>query len=254
MKISNNYILRIFRYYRKLFIKVFGYKSYNKFIIISRSRTGSTFLIQLLNSHPNIVAQGELFLHLNQKSTIEIWNKIFSYYPHKIKYVGFKLFYYHPVDSENKDIWKYILNDKSIKIIHLVRHNMLRTIISRKIANKTSQWHIQDTRDKIKTTEKKVTINIEECIEEFNKIRKWETETRNYFLNHEFFEISYEDLEFKKDLVLKDLLNFMNIRFYKTSSNVQKQNTEKLEELIINYTELKTDLEQTEWAYILKEN
>lgn len=59
--------------------------NYRKFIIISDSRTGSTLLMQLLNSHPNIIAKGELFKNLNGRTCEKIWKDFFKKRAKKVK-------------------------------------------------------------------------------------------------------------------------------------------------------------------------
>lgn len=82
-KVKNNLIQMLFWNY-----------NYKKFIIITRSRTGSNLLISLLNNHPEIEAHGEIFRRLNGKTPKEIMANYFSQKPNRIKYVGFKIFYY----------------------------------------------------------------------------------------------------------------------------------------------------------------
>ena len=80
---------------------------YNKFVIIARSRTGSNLLRSYLNSHPNIEAHDELFRELKRKSCQEIWKGLFIKKNKKIKYVGFKIFYYHPLEGSDNSIWNF---------------------------------------------------------------------------------------------------------------------------------------------------
>jgi LPS sulfotransferase NodH len=124
---------------RKLNNSLFGNKEYKKFIIISRSRTGSTFLMALLNKHSNMICEGELFKKLDGNSCQTIWNNLFSKKPKRVKYVGCKLFYYHPFDDD-KQVWDFIDQDKSIVIIHLTRKQYLEAYVSQKIGEKTKQW------------------------------------------------------------------------------------------------------------------
>jgi len=95
---------------------LFGNKKYNKFIVITRSRTGSNLFMSLLGSHPNIIARGELFRSLDGKSCKETWGNTFTNMPKHVKYFGFKIFYYHPLDSDDREIWELLKNDSKIKV------------------------------------------------------------------------------------------------------------------------------------------
>ena len=59
-----------------------GNKSFVKFIILGRSRVGSSLLVSFLNSHPNIRAEGELFQVIGYRNPDDvfkqIWHKQFT--------------------------------------------------------------------------------------------------------------------------------------------------------------------------------
>ena len=74
-----------------------GYKNYKKFVIVSDSRTGSTLLMQLLNSHPEILCFGEEFKNLRAFSCRQIWNKIYRKRPKSVIGLGLNYFMYIPV-------------------------------------------------------------------------------------------------------------------------------------------------------------
>ena len=131
-------------------------------MIISDARTGSTLLLNLLGFHPYIETEGERFKNLNGLSQEVIWKDIFRKRQKKVKYVGFKLFYFH-AKEENQWVWEYLKADKSITIIHLTRNNVLRSSISKKIGLKTRMW-TENIHNKgiIPVEEKKVSIDAEE--------------------------------------------------------------------------------------------
>ena len=120
--------------------KYFGNYDYKKFVVITTARTGSNWLISLMSSHKNISAYGEVFNILRGRSTDDIWKEVFNKKLRKVKFIGFKIFYDHPLNTNDKSVWNKILSDKSIHIIHLKRENMLRSFISLKIAHKTQTW------------------------------------------------------------------------------------------------------------------
>ena len=245
---------RISYYLIKNGIPFCGSRNYSKFIILSRSRTGSNFLLSLLNSHPNIDCYGELFLHLRGKDSLEIWKRIFKKHPGRIKCVGFKLFYYHPVDSDDKKVWNLIEGDPQIKIIHLKRKNLLRTILSRKIAEKTKIWKENSTKTFIPPKEKAVKLSHVECLNEFNKIRAWENEADARFSKHAIFEIYYEDLVHQRDVVMNDVYSFLNLKKHQPYTDLRKQNKEGFQDLILNYNSLKVSFTGTGWESMFEED
>lgn len=229
---------------------IFGHKSYEKFAIITRSRTGSSLLVDLLNSHPNIESQGERFTRLGNKTCEQVWNEIFGKKAASILIVGFKIFYYHPQDSDDKKVWKFLFYDKNIRIIHLKRRNLLRTILSRAIAEKTDIWSSRSTTSKVKLANKKVLLNANDCFREFERIKKWEVDTDKKFSSHQIFNLNYEDLILSNE-GLKEVQKFLGVPYKDLNTKFKKLNKENLEELIENYEELVADFKGTKWDYLI---
>lgn len=236
----------------KRYNQLYGNRDYQKFLIITRSRTGSNFLVDLLNSHPKIRSEGELFRKFGRKTSREMWDTAFSRKNNNIKYFGFKIFYYHPLDSDDKEFWEYIKEDKNIRIIHLVRKNMLRTVVSRQIALKTSVWTNKKNKRSINPEEKSVVLNIEHCLNEFTKTKKSETEFRAEFKRDFMFELSYEDLIESTQEKMDEVFDFFNLEHVDVFSNYYKQNKESVDDLVVNYDDVKSEIEKTEWSYLLE--
>jgi len=234
---------------------VFGDKNYDKFVIISTSRTGSTLLMALLNKHDNILCEGELFKQLEGHSCSHIWNALFSKKPKKIKHVGFKLFYFHPF-CDDKQVWDFIKNDTNVKIIHLVRQNLLRILISQKIGLKTKLWTDNMLKpNNIGLDDKKTHLEYDECVEFFETTTNYENKTRHMFKDHNFIEVKYEHLSSNRVATLKDVFEFLNVPIQNVDVNNKKQNNEQLDELINNFDELKERFKNSVWAhYFIEDN
>lgn len=231
---------------------LFGDLKYKKFVIISRSRTGSTLLMALLNKHSQVICEGELFKKLNGKSCLEIWNELYSKKPKRIKHVGFKLFYYHPFDTD-KTVWDFIDKDKEVAIVHLTRKNYLEAFVSQKIGEKTKQWSESKLRPHNLTLEQKqVVLEPEECLETFETIRNYERETKERYKNRKFIEIDYGDLNNDKEGTVGQILNALSLSKETLEVVNKKQNKESLQDLIQNYAQLKSYFSNTEWNYLFK--
>lgn len=231
---------------------LFGDKDYKKFVIISRSRTGSTLLMALLNKHSNVICEGELFKDLNGKSCLEIWNDFYSNKPKKIKHVGFKLFYYHPFD-EDKKIWDLIKEDKTITIIHLTRKNYLEAYLSQKIGEKTKKWtESKYKQHNLSLEDKVVNLDFNACNETFEKIANYESETVERFKGHKFIEIDYQDLNSDKEKTIFSIFEKLGLANEPVEAVNKKQNAEPLEKLIENYSELKKSFANSKWAYLFE--
>ena len=228
-----------------------GDRDYTKFVIVCRSRTGSNMLVDLLNSNPQVRAYGEIFRTLGGKSSNELYQAIFPDKSHKT--IGFKLFYYHPLDADGTPVWNYLLNDRNIKVLHLKRKNLLKVHLSRLIAGKTDNWLSNaDSPRKNNLEEKKVTINLTEMFNDFLETNKQIQWIDDQFSGHAMQTVYYDELISRTNLEMRKIFAFLGTRQTSTATNLQKQNPEKLSELIVNYREVEEALCNTEYSFMLK--
>lgn len=225
-----------------------GNKKFTKFIILTRSRSGSNLLVSYLESHPNIYIRGEIFHNLNNRNYRKILNWFFNIMPSKFKASGFKIFYYHPLDTKCPELWQELASNADIKIIHLYRKNLIKTIISRHIALKTDIW----------SSEKKnlsVSFNLDippQLIDkEINRTLAWREEYNNIFNKHKIFEINYEDFIGASHENLSMIQDFIEVPRKTLSTHLKKQQTKPLEEVVNNYNEIKVYFKKTIWKKYL---
>jgi LPS sulfotransferase NodH len=227
-----------------------GDTNYEKFVVIARARTGSNLLLSLLNNHQQIRAFGEKFSRLGNKNTKLIFNEIF---PKKsTKTIGFKLFYYHPIDSEDKSIWEILKNDTNFKIIHLQRKNVLRTHISELIARKLDLWTDRG-RSEIGLVKKKININVDEFYRVLEKNEKQIEKVKNKFQQHKMIDVFYEDLVDNRSKTMERVFDFLNVSNHDSKTDLIKQNPEKMNDLIMNYEELVEKLINSKYSFMLEE-
>ncbi|MBX2828526.1 MAG: sulfotransferase [Flavobacteriaceae bacterium] len=222
---------------------------YGKFVIITRSRTGSNLLISLLDSHDNIEAHGELFRRLEGKSCQTIYDGLF---PKKSsKQIGFKIFYYHPLDSEDRSIWDLLKNDPHLKVIHLRRENLLRVHISRLIAGQTDVWSSRNKQE-ISLADRKVHIDVKELLQDFETTNQQIAAAKETFKSHQSIDVSYEELTADRANTMQRILGFLGVTQSNLDSVLKRQNPETLEDLVANYEEVYDALIDTDHAFMLK--
>ena len=115
----------------------------NKFIIFSTGRTGSTLLVDLLNSNVDIFCDGEILKH-RFLAPLNVLN-IHSQKANK-KIYGFKLLTHHIKDiqwSARRDSTAFLqkLVDDGYKIIYLERKHRLNQSLSMMYAILRNDWH-----------------------------------------------------------------------------------------------------------------
>lgn len=243
-----------FRIYKKRVIEdLVGNNYYNKFVIISDSRTGSTLLLNMLGFHPNIEIEGEKFKNFHGKTGLSIWNEIFKKRYPKIKQVGFKLFYFHSL-GKDKTVWNNLFKDTSITILHLTRENILKSLISKKIGLKTGKWTENiNAKEMIDLETKKIKLDPLECENYFKEISDYQNKTNEMFGNHRLIQISYENFILNPDKNINSIYSKLGVHEFHKKSELKKQNPESLEDLIVNFLELKTYFEKTEWSDLFQD-
>lgn len=182
-----------------------------KFIVLSTQRSGSTWLIDILNNLENTTAYGELFLR--QKRT---WDAGSLDYPRfseaKLKGpavrplstfayldglyrmpgpVGFKLMYSQV--RVYPEILVYLCRHH-VRVVHLVRRNHLDVVISGAITAKTDQAHLLSGQPE--PNDIRIEINPETLINRLKKLQRNIMIARKPLrwcrLPH--IEVTYEDL------------------------------------------------------------
>ena len=225
-------------------------RNYSKFIIVSHARSGSNLLLNSLNSHPNLVAEHEVFAAHNRQigeNFDPILNNLFSEKPENCKAVGCKIFYYHL----NQDEWQQLGKIPNLKVIHLQRENSLKMVVSMKVAFKTSQWGMTDESERIDASQKQVYLDYDFLRNKFEDIKSWQDKIQQLFPSEEIANVFYQDLVTRHEATIESLFSFLGlpaIAVEKVKIKHKKQNPEPLSQLIQNYDELKTKFANTPWA------
>jgi LPS sulfotransferase NodH len=276
---------------------------YERFMILSDARTGSNLLVQALNSHPNIVCFREIFNfewpgvdfnveghNSHDADSLRLRNtdpprflreQVFGDHVADAKAVGFKFHYDHLWAFEG--LVQHLVADEGLRVIHLVRRNALRSLVSRMIADQTGRWFEYGTiplRDRVNVrtlraalrdprkawlrlretfsrkrddtptpaADKRVMISVEDCRKHFERLDRIVPEWDAMFARHPKMIVVYEDLVVDGSGLWSDVQTFLGVEPMPLSLELQKQNPEPLAELIANYEELKSAFAATPWS------
>ncbi len=180
----------------------------NRFIIVCAPRTGSTMLRLMLNEHPDIICKGEIIVphKIKRKKAIEFFEKeVF----HKNKTSGFK-FKYKQFFEQYPEVRDEIIKSTDIKIIHMMRKNLIKRHISNKIAGRTGVNLVRKSSEKPEQV--KIKINFNRLIKDIEKNEYEIKKIKKIFKNHEIFNIYYEDFYPEIDRqVLNNLQKFLGV-------------------------------------------
>jgi len=221
------------------------------FVIITQSRSGSSLLIDLLNSHPKITAYNNIFntnFARNIKKPFIFAQGIFTLANTQI--CGFKV---RLKDMKEQGIEpSQFINEfhkNNWKFIHLQRKNLVRKTISNLMLEKTGREVI------LKTTQpKKININTKKFFK-FIKEQELALEKESELLkNIKHHKISYEEslLNNKQhQKTLNELFCFLNVQPHSVKTKIKKQGKANLKEYILNYAELESILRNTKYYRLL---
>lgn len=244
---------KVFHVLKYRILKKVGHREFKRFIVLARSRTGSNMLISFLNHHPNIYARGEIFRRLNGRDYKDILNSAFSKQPYYIKATGFKIFYGHPLDNKSCGIWNDLENMQGLYVIHLKRRNILRTLISRKLANTYGFWAKTNSGSYDTKKKKSIHFSVDELEKGFKRTRTLEDGGDRKFSNHPRMNIYYEDLVNDPEYEFRRIIDFLGLQYARPKTTLKKQNPERACDLVANYEELKAAFDGTEWRMFFED-
>ncbi len=252
----------------------------SRFIVASKQRSGTGFLETLLNAHPNIFCTGELLLpdrgdsfprlwleairkedkYLVHKHAANLFRQYFNrfYAAHDEPHVGYDIKY-----DQFNTLAKLedLLAEYSVKMIHLIRRNYLKTYISL-LVNIEKQSRGRKAHDLKKYDPIRIRINTDERLHNELAKRKREIEYFAEFLPKHFETLTlyYEDFfdnseesQTMKPEVLHSIFSFLGEgrERYDLESPIRKTNPSRIEDIIVNYDELVSSLAGTEFEGLL---
>lgn len=245
-----------------------------KFVIFSLPRTGSTLLSKSLNRHPEIFCDDEIFhfsfrdyFSSNQFRFIKI-----RFLPKKINYLinypftylrlknfldkyftnkpnenfkarGFKLMYYQTFYMPGLTSY---LKKNNIKVILLLRENILRNALSYLRARETGVYHYFDNEEELSGLPK-LNVNTETLEHKMRVIKRQNKKLESIASNMVYIKVHYEDFkEWNKTINM--ISGFLKVSHYEIPAGTKKLNPDVLEDMISNFSEVDGWLKQNNYT------
>ena len=246
-------------------------RNYHKYILLCRGRTGSNYLLTLLNNHPEITCYAEPFRNALREKVYPLLEKlgksymdeyIYKAFPRYVQAVGLKIFYTHARYTETDGfensstgygpVWDYLVDDQSLKVIQLTRTNLLRVYLSELNARNTGVWYMTDEKDDERGFEP-IYVDFEDCINTMSAIKNREREFSKLFKDHPKLDVTYEQLIDNREDTLKSIQQFLGVTTFRLDTSLKRQNKRSLSESIANYAELKAKFKGTEWEGVFED-
>lgn len=260
--------------------------SYTRFVIISHLRSGTHLLRTLLESHPGLVCQSEVFnsdnpnlpypLSTPVNDILAKW--VFPEFPAQIRCAGFVLQAYHPGGltafpgiRENpswSEIWSSLKRMPGLKVIHLRRENGLRRHLSHVLARRTGTWHNWDPIQVQAVSHLETPVLLKpgqaarplvqldaNCLRtDFEEVDHLHQRVESLFGTGAYFSLTYEQLIAETQWQGEKLLRFLGVNPRHLKTAVRKLENRPLYLCIENYEALKQTFTGTRWERYFEEN
>jgi len=235
-------------------------------VILTTQRTGSTFLVECLRSHPEIECAGEILIGVPEvilgpryrgrfQSLYKLWNiaktgawlpgnrmeRFFSSGEAKVRV--FKAMYNQ---LANPFALRYLRGHKEIRVIHLCRENLLKVHVSRLLMPKRLQLQATSPVEPVW-----VHVDPAKAIAAMRKAQERHEYFERLFERHARLPISYEKLIDGASLQAdsaRRICDFLGVAQYPMKSKLVKVNPESLRDTVTNYDELASVVSRTEFA------
>jgi len=238
-------------------------------VVLTTQRTGSTFLIQCLGSHPEIECASEILIGEPDvprpayrgrfKQLVKVanivksgaWrpgNRMSRFYAGGLAKVRiFKAMYNQ---LANPFALRYLRQHEDVRILHLRRHNLLKVHVSRLLMPK---------RDRVQATMpvEAVRIHVDptQAIASMRKARLRYQRFETLFARHQRLPVTYERLfdgQFLEADTAMRISDFLGVVQHPMQSSIVKINPESLRDMVTNYDELADAVSRTEFADMLE--
>ena len=227
-----------------LFRSYYHRSQVNKFVLLFVERSGSTYLVTLLNSHQDILALREEFsaLRLIGKGAAEQLERARQIYSPPVigpyKAIGFKSKRVDILDAEG---FSNILHENKCRVIQLMRRNSVKAVISTINADRLYQasgkWNLLKEDDRMPP----FTVDIDQFDKMLQERLRWDDEMQAFCdqLNLPKITLYYEDLLEDKEGFLRRVFSFLGVKPKPVTEKTIKHTRDNLREVLTNFDELR---------------
>lgn len=217
-----------------------------KFVIYGQSRSGSTLLVDLINTHPDVHCDGELFNKDARRfgnDALLMVAKMFpipylSYLRRRVarKAYGFKLLFYQLPRAR---LTMRVMALTGWKFVHVYRRNIARQSLSNIVAERTQRWH---RRGDDPPRADLIRVAVDQLHTEIAVRNRWRSREVDLIEHINHLDVCYEDhLEHERDWpsTAEKLTTFLGLSPFEPGTISLKKTADRgYEELVENYAEL----------------
>lgn len=225
-------------------------------------RCGSTVLGDLLNQHPEIHWDGEIYDRLTKYCTNKMKKKPVKYIDYRKNYVTYPYYGMEVTIVHLIHFFKHLKLTEFIKILKskgfdnfiiLERKNYLRRMISGYILFETMKFKSKNSNPKLN----KITLPViykdgETIIDKIEFLKKFYSDLNDIMKNEKHLKLYYEDDILTNPVIAcEKVIDFLDIKMHSPNINLKKQNPFPIKDILINFEEVEKHLKNTKFEWML---
>lgn len=233
----------------------------SNFIISCAARTGSTMLVHMLRSNPEIICHGEVFNYgsigglagaynslrespEHDKALLSLYRSDPAAFLYKVvfdnqekKIAGFKIKTDEIFRRPYKRLRELLRNDTDIKVLHLYRSDLIAQFVSLKVVHdQTGVTLIHNDEDR--PTVKSFNADVREFKAFVKNVFRREQKSLDLYRAHRSFVISYEEAVRADTACLQNMQDFLGVSPRALETTTVKILNYPTAETLLNYQEI----------------
>ena len=140
--------------------------------------------------------------------------------------------------DHDHDLWQALRQDRQVRIVHLIRRNILASMVSSQTAQRTASWGDQASGGYRSSNDIRVRIEPEHLRHALQQQQRFEAEINTWFADHPLLTLTYEDLVGQRQQQLDRVFDFLDLDRREIAPTTRKLRTIPLRESILNIDEL----------------
>lgn len=218
------------------------------FIVIFQGRSGSTYLMEALNRHPEILARMEMLVALKERGAKFQLKQARRYLRPPLfrcsRVIGFK--------TKLKDVldpvgFAALLKSLDTRVILLLRRNRVKAVVSLfnaiRLNTRTGEWNLYDEKDRLPP------FSVEKGKFEA-RLNQMETEKRQIedyaaALDLPILRMDYEDIFGDQNRAFERIFRFLEVGFADIFGKTLKNTSDDLRQILVNFEDLRRHFKNT---------
>lgn len=226
----------------------FGAQPPKPFMVLCRARSGSNYLLSLLEGHPSTLVYGEKLRVYRQGPSERFLARLAGRRAWWVRATGFKMFYDHPHNTEAPNLWQQLIDDDGLSIIHLRRRNLLHVLLSQALAERSDHWVERTDQRRVQTPAEPLELDPDWLERQFRLIEDQQRQENQRFSGHPLLDVDYESLVERRQQEFDRICAFLDLPPALARAYTRRQRRRPIAELISNYAALREHFENSRWA------